>query len=99
MSGGPVLNEQGRLCGIICSNMPPPPGHEDGGHVSYVSTLWPAMGTMVDCQWDGRYPLGTFYPVYEMAKAGIIHARDLDFVEVTVRADGTQTVRCRRYDR
>jgi hypothetical protein len=54
---------------------------------------------MVDCQWDGRYPPGTFYPVYEMAKAGIIHARDLDFVEVTVRADGTQTVRCRRYDR
>jgi len=57
------------------------------------------MGTMVDCQWDGRYPPGTFYPVYEMAKAGIIHARDLDFVEVTVRADGTQTVRCRRYGR
>jgi len=97
MSGGPVFNEEGHVCGIVCSNMPPE--EEDGAHVSYVSTLWPSLGTMVDVPWEGRYPSGASYPVYEMAKARIIDALNLDAVSVVVRGDGTQTVRCRRYDR
>jgi len=96
MSGGPVFNEEGHICGIICSNMPPQSA--DGEHASYVSTLWPCMGTMVDVPWD-RYPAGTRYPVYEMAQARIINALHLDHVNVVVRPDGTQTVACRRYDR
>ncbi len=97
MSGEPVFNEAGHVCGIMCSNMPP--DAEDGEHVSYVSTLWPCMGTMVDVPWQDRYPPGATYPVYEMAKAGIITARNLDSVSVVVHADGRQTVACRRYDR
>jgi hypothetical protein len=95
MSGGPVFNEDGNICGIICSNMPPQSA--DGEHASYVSTLWPCMGTMVDVPWD-RYPAGTSYPVYEMAQARIINALHLDDVNVIVRPDRTQTVACRRYD-
>jgi hypothetical protein len=96
MSGGPVFNEDGHVCGIMCSNMPPESA--DGEHVSYVSTVWPCMGTMVDIPWD-RYPAGTSYPVIEMAQARIIDALHLDDVSVVLRPDGTQTVHCRRYDR
>jgi hypothetical protein len=41
MSGGPVINEAGAVCGVICSSLPP--DEEYPGHISYVSAIWPAM--------------------------------------------------------
>jgi hypothetical protein len=70
MSGGPVLNRNGLLSGVVCSNMPP--GSPGDAHDSYVSTLWPVLGTMIDWPWDKF--LGTSYPLLEFAKAGIIDA-------------------------
>lgn len=52
MSGGPVINDEGRLCGIICSNLPPSqPGEE---HSSLVSLLWPVWGLEVEVHRIGR---------------------------------------------
>ncbi len=41
MSGGPVFNDSGKLCGIICSNLPPLEADEE--HISYVALIWPSM--------------------------------------------------------
>ena len=96
MSGGPVLDDQGHVCGIIGTGLSP--GVEGGEHYSHASTLWPVMGTMVSFPWEDRYPRGTSFPLYEFAKAGFIDTRHLGHVSVSVNPDGTQTVRCRRYD-
>lgn len=46
MSGGPVFTNDGKLCGLICSNMPPLEPDQD--HISYVTLLWPSMNTEVE---------------------------------------------------
>ncbi len=39
MSGGPVLNENGEICGIVCSSLPAQCEEEE--HISYITSLWP----------------------------------------------------------
>lgn len=46
MSGGPVFNEAGELCGLVCACMPP--GEPGGDHVSYVTSLWPMLAIELD---------------------------------------------------
>jgi len=79
MSGGPVFSEQGYLCGIICSNLPPE--LEDGEHVSYVASLWPSMGILVSYDRKG-YEQGVSYPAMELAIGGFITAIDVEKVSV-----------------
>jgi len=57
MSGAPVFNSAGNVCGLVCSGMPPM--NEEGEHVSYASLLWPAMGIPICLPW--RYPDGRSY--------------------------------------
>jgi hypothetical protein len=40
MSGGPVFDESGAICGLVCSGHKPA-DDEDGEPISYASTLWP----------------------------------------------------------
>jgi hypothetical protein len=42
MSGGPILNQAGMVCGVITSSHKFESG--DAEHVSYGSLIWPAMG-------------------------------------------------------
>jgi S1-C subfamily serine protease len=63
MSGGPVFDEHGALCGLISANIPP---YEEGEpHASLVSLLWPLAEILVDAPWTERPP-GTFYPMYDL---------------------------------
>jgi V8-like Glu-specific endopeptidase len=71
MSGGPVFNESGLVCGIICSNLPP--AEADGEHVSYCASLWPGMATVIDMNRQGFEP-GVQYPVLDLAKDGFLKA-------------------------
>jgi hypothetical protein len=96
MSGGPVFSEEGYLCGIICSNLPPDPSEPDGEHVSYVSTLWPSMGILVSYDRDG-YEHGVYYPAIELAQGGFIEAVDLTKVSVAHdKNTNSRTVRAAR---
>jgi len=70
MSGGPVFKDSGKLCGIICSNLPPSAGEEQ---VSYVTSLWPLMGLKIDIDRKG-HPKGIRYPMLELARDKFIHA-------------------------
>lgn len=85
MSGGPVFDEQGRLCGIVCGSVPPYDESEE--HASYVSILWPLLSVLIDAPWD-HHPPGSKYPMLEYAKAGIVDAVDLDQLTLVQTADG-----------
>ncbi|MGH6689639.1 MAG: trypsin-like peptidase domain-containing protein [Gammaproteobacteria bacterium] len=71
MSGGPLFNERGRICGLICSSAPPQPD----GHRSWGATLWPAMVTEIEFEGPGVQAAGA-YPVFELISADIIHCAE-----------------------
>ena len=55
MSGGPVFDEYGSLCGLVCANVEG--SHERGEPISYVTTLWPLFALMIDGNRGDGYPL------------------------------------------
>lgn len=79
MSGGPVFNSRGELCGLIWGGLPPE--GEGLDHASYVSTLWPFMGTMMNLRLKG-FPAGYYYPLRKLAQLGLINVLNLDQIRV-----------------
>ena len=79
MSGGPVFSDRGRVCGVICSNLPPV--EEDDEHISYAATLWPLMGTMINVGVKGNV-VDSPYPLIDLARKGIISADGWNHVSV-----------------
>ncbi len=71
MSGGPVFDENGHLCGIICSGDDYPVG---GGYISNACVLWPMLGTRIEANRGANHPRDVSYPVLELARDGLIHA-------------------------
>lgn len=74
MSGGPVFDEYGSLCGLVCANVDR--SHERGEPISYVTTLWPLFTLLVDGDRGDNYPRGVGYPAIELARDGRIHVSD-----------------------
>ena len=74
MSGGPVFDEYGSLCGLVCANLDG--SHETGEPISYVTTLWPLFTLMVDGDRGDDYPRGIRYPAIELARDGQIHVAE-----------------------
>lgn len=70
MSGGPVFNDNGYLCGLICSNLPP--SESDQQHVSYVTLLWPALGVNLDLPYD-KIEREKSYPALLLVQENIIN--------------------------
>ncbi|MGA7749795.1 MAG: serine protease, partial [Gallionella sp.] len=75
MSGGPVFDETGSLCGIVCSNVDG--SHLDGEPVSYVTTLWPLFRLIISADRGDSYPRGVRYPAIELARGGQISVPDI----------------------
>lgn len=91
MSGGPVFNEGGELCGLVCSSLPPLP--PDTKHTSYVTTLWPALGAVLDL--DRRGHASGQYPAIELARGGQMVVRNWERVEITFGEPNTCSIRLR----
>ena len=72
MSGGPVFNDNGELCGLICSTLEPLSIHEP--HVSYVTLLSPILKTLIDIPYK-ELDKGGIYPVMKLIEYNIIHAK------------------------
>jgi hypothetical protein len=69
MSGGPILNERGGVCGVVCSSNVL--AEEHSGHISFGSLIWPALATCVDViENTGAEP--RMMMVYDLIKAGWI---------------------------
>ncbi len=84
MSGGPVFNDRGELCGLVCSG--PPPENDNAEWISYAVSLWPLMGTLLDIQLEG-FPQGYSYPFRKLAQLGYVKALNLDCVALAVESD------------
>jgi hypothetical protein len=95
MSGGPVFNAEGELCGVICTGLKLAEGETE--HISYVASLWPSMGTNIDMGREG-FPQSVFYPAFELAKHGLILARNWERVVLHKKADGTPQVGLRTHN-
>lgn len=89
MSGGPVFNEAGELCGLVCSGIAP--FDESERHTSYVTTLWPILGTSIDLNRRG-FPPGETYPALELARGNQMVVRNWERVHVEIRPDGSSSV-------
>jgi Trypsin-like peptidase domain len=89
MSGGPVFSDDGCICGVVCSNLPPLESSEE--HASYVTTLWPSMGIQIDASWEQR-PKGSYYPLWDLVEADFIGVMDQDRVTVRRETNGEVTV-------
>jgi hypothetical protein len=79
MSGGPVFDEAGALCGIISGTY----GMPEGRPLSYVTTLWPMLRMLISADRSGPYPKNTTYPVIDLALAGLLHVIDLGQLDPT----------------
>ena len=64
MSGGPVFDETGALCGIVCANVHG--SHLEGEPVSYVSTLWPLFRLGIRANRKGDFPKDVQYAAIEL---------------------------------
>lgn len=91
MSGGPIFNEAGELCGLICS------GYDDDP-IAYGVVLWPMTGIRIDDIIPAvisKLP----YTILELAKAGLMSVKGWEYVETNVEpfeeADGKRMIRLR----
>lgn len=81
MSGGPVFSDNGKLCGVICTGLPP---YDDGDeHCSYVAATWPLMGLVVGVNPKTGILEKNTYPVFELARHGFISVKGLEKISIT----------------
>lgn len=78
MSGGPVFNSLGELCGLICSSMPPSSSGEP--HSSWITSLWPMLGIVVHADFGDGIP--RLCLMRELASRDVISVENLDRVYV-----------------
>jgi len=74
MSGGPVFDETGALCGVVCSGIEG--AHDDGEPISYVSTLWPIFRLMLKANRGPNFPRDVSYPMIQLVRDGIVKVTD-----------------------
>ena len=79
MSGGPVFNDSGKLCGLICSGMFLDNSESD--HISFASLLWPSMGTKVWLKLE-YHDLKENFPVLFLAEHEYIQAEGWERVSL-----------------
>jgi len=79
MSGGPVFDDTGALCGIISGEGSP--GYAEVTPFGYVTTLWPMLRTLISVDRGDHYPRGVQYPVIDLALDGLIHTVGLEALD------------------
>jgi hypothetical protein len=77
MSGGPVFNEEGALCGIISGSLSP--GDEQDEPISYVCVLWPILRLLISVNRGPKYPRDVKYPIAHLVRDRQIHTRAISF--------------------
>lgn len=89
MSGGPVVNEHGSVCGVICYSLPADESYPE--HVSYASLLWPAFGTAIGVERLGEESAVT--TLYDLAKQGCVEVdSSFNSMQMTMHPDGLRTI-------
>lgn len=92
MSGGPVFNAAGRICGIISTSTPP--DAVASAWASFASLLWPAFATRMFMNRSDRAADDVGYPALDLVRAGMLHLEGWERILVeegdrpTLRLDG-----------
>lgn len=93
MSGGPIFDSAGRICGLICGALG---GDTEGSFTSYGAVLWPALLTSIDFRAPGLDVKGP-YGAWELSRVGRLRIDHWDDVlqRVIVEQDdsGAEVVR------
>jgi hypothetical protein len=91
MSGGPILNEKGDVCGVICSSLPQL--EPDPEYISYGSLVWPALGIPVEAALVEGGPVETA-TIYELVQRGIVLCDEsIVKVQVIIGDQGERSIR------
>jgi len=85
MSGGPLFNDEGLICGIACSSFDMEDASEE--HISYASLIWPTMGIFLEVDF-GDLPEDSRCLAYQLAKIGRLSVRGLEYVSIITDAQG-----------
>ena len=72
MSGGPIYNANGELCGLVCSG-------DNATPVAYGVTLWPILGVSITHQGFGLTCTGE-YAMSQLSAYGQLYLKDYDKV-------------------
>ena len=91
MSGGPIFDgATGGVCGVICSSFS---GDEADGYISYVSMIWPALGTSIQVASEDD-PVPKDLLIYDLCKQGYIKTdASIEDIEVIVGENNTRTIK------
>lgn len=90
MSGGPVFNGAGSVCGVICSSLPLRDG--DSGHVSFASLIWPALGATIEVALGEGSPTEVLL-IHDLVARGFVSVDPgIAKIQVVTNPDGTRTV-------
>ncbi len=87
MSGGPVFDSMGRLCGIISDSLKPAEDNPDGRYISHVSTLWPMLSIPVSHDRAGLPP-DEVPRVLDLARDGLILCEGWERVRFSYDGNG-----------
>ena len=93
MSGGPILTEDGKVCGVVCSGTQFEPS--ENGFISYGSLIWPMFGCYIEVARDSSSsPERTL--MYDLAAQGLILTDEtLSHIKVEALPSGERSVRLR----
>lgn len=92
MSGGPIFNPDGHVCGVVCSSIPPETPGET--HTSFGSSIWPIIGTLVDSL-GPDVATGDFYPALRLFESGVFQSKGLESVSISMAENGQYTASIR----
>lgn len=89
MSGGPIFNSEGRVCGIVCSGTNTEPGIPP---ISYGALLWPLLGVELDMRYE-NVQLPPSYEALQLARSGLIQMQGWERVSIHHGEDGERRTR------
>jgi len=99
MSGGLVIDEQSRACGIVCGSLPANSADEE--HVSYVSMFWPMMAIPVETRLVPGGVATNQYRLKDMSARGVFTPVGWDrvLIEDQLASGGALSIRYLRIER
>lgn len=97
MSGGPIFNEVGELCGLVCSGLSDASvEYSDEPPVAWGVVLWPIAGIRIDHRIPGVISPPP-YTILELARAGLMDLSGWQYVEANFEPyedpDGIRRIR------
>jgi hypothetical protein len=88
MSGGPVVNKEGSVCGVICSSFGSSSGDD---YISYASLVWPVLGTEIEIAPAEGEPVSAT-KIEELVRSGYIATDGTETQILVQTAPGANTV-------